>query len=153
SGGGGDVEAVSIPGIAIVHHSIASEYVPVATVLERLFPKVDTARSIARHGIVEELIVSVFVTDRDAVAPVVFDHVVLKASVPHAPAEEQADLAIIMQVASFHQWPRAAGTRMNAIAGVPIRCTVQDLHVLSDLKRDAVAVVVPGRTAANGHIA
>ncbi len=67
-----DVKAVSIAGIAVVHHRIVPEHVPVAAILERLFTEVDAVRPVARHRIVEELVVRIFVPYRDAVASVIF---------------------------------------------------------------------------------
>ena len=41
---------------------------------------------------------------------------------------------------------------MNAITGVTVRFTVNDVNAIADLERNAVAVVVAGRAPANGDV-
>src|SRR5262249_18029639 len=91
-------------------------------------------------------IVAIFVTDRDAVAAIVFQNVLLKQAVPDTPAEKQAVLTIVAGGAI----PNDRALRTTAREQAPPRVLFAGAGLGPDivglLKADAVGVVIPHET-------
>src|SRR5579884_212324 len=147
-----DVEPVTLACIAIIQHLVPTEHVAMAAVGLGLLAKVNAGNTVAGNGVVDKLVVRVLVTDGDAVMAVGLYDITGKARVPHAPAQEQADVAIIVKAAGLHHSVGASGSRVHAVTRMAVRLAVFDTHAIADLEGDAVAVVVPRDTVAHGHV-
>src|SRR5262249_25145406 len=100
-----------------------------------------------------EFVIRVLVPDGNAVVPVFFDDVIAEATVAHSPAQEQADIAVVMHAAVLDHGIGAARSGMNAVAGLPVGLAIHHVHVFRNLERDAVAIVVLRHTAIDRYIA
>ncbi len=103
-------------------------------VLRRLFPEVNAGYAIPGDRIVDELVVRILVTDRDAVMPVRLDNVIFKAAVAYAPAQEKTNIAVVVQPAALYEGVRASRPWMNAVPRVPVRLAVQHANAIADLE-------------------
>src|SRR5277367_1491711 len=125
----GDVES----GSAIVQDFVVVERIAIAAVLGSFLAKVDAAHAVARDGVVPEFVVGVLVADGDSVVTVVFDDIIAELAVTYAPAQVQADVAVVVHMAALDDGICAARAGMNAVAGLAVRLAVQHMHVVGDL--------------------
>jgi len=72
---------------------------------------------------------------------VAFQLVFLSQTILHAPAPEQTDM-VILEATVHNQRSLGSGSRMNAQVGIVVAVAVLDLHIVTDLKADAIAVII-----------
>ena len=81
-------------------------------------------------------------TDGDTRLSVPEDFVVLEETMAHAPAQEEADLAVLKGATATNRGTLASTARMESQVGVAMADTVFNDHIVALLKTNAVTVVV-----------
>ena len=74
--------------------------------------------------------------------PIAFENVLLKDALLHAPAEEEAVLAIVARDALPHDRALRTASRMKAETGVPLAHAPEHRHIVALLETNPVAMIV-----------
>lgn len=81
--------------LAVINDAIVDKAIAVAGHRLTFVTEVDSPEPIVGDYVPSEEVIGIFVSDRDADRSVLFQHIVLKDAVAHAPAEKQTDLAVV----------------------------------------------------------
>lgn len=132
-------DAGRVLGHAIVLDEVGLKSIAMAGHRLGLVAEADPRLVVQPYLISSDEIVRVFVANRNAKAPVAFEHVVLKDAVPHTPAEKQAVLAVVAGLALFDQGPLRSAAGVETERGIVLADAVADDDVVRLLEADTVA--------------
>ena len=140
---------VSLCRHAVVKQLIVLEYVAVGAHRLGLVAEKDAGLAVADNGVVAEKVVAVLVPDRDAVALVAAEFVLLEDAVLDPPTDVEPVLIVVEGAVAAHDGVLRAAARVEAEPAVLFNQAIFNRHVLGYLETDAVSLVVADHTVAN----
>ena len=139
------VRTSAVRDVVVFHHiSVRPEVLASWVISKQNSDPAAVGDSVVAHDVV-----GVIVTDRHAVTAIAIQVVVFRQSELDAPAPEESLVVAIHSVGPYQRALRS-GPGMNAQIRVVMAVAVLHHNVVTDLKTDAVTVVIPSRHAVHG---